>query len=385
MELVSRNIAPELSQLATQYPVVTITGPRQSGKTTLARTVFPDKPYFNLENPDTRQIIQSDPRSFFNSNREGAIIDEFQKLPEILSYIQGIVDEKKMNGQFILTGSNQLSMLSSLTQSLAGRTALLTLLPFSFDELSQMGELPSTDGLLYQGFYPGVYANQLNATKAYRNYYETYIERDVRQLSAIQHLSQFQLFIKLCAGRVGQLFNASNLANEVGVSIPTIKHWISVLQATYIVFLLQPWHTNVNKRLVKTPKLYFYDPGLASYLLGIESQNQIATHPLRGALFENMVVVELIKSRFNNGLSNNFYFYRDNHNNEVDLVQEQGHLLNVFEIKSSMTFHPDFLKGINYLKKLTSQKIQKSFLIYAGNDDFVTQESQVLNYSRLIQ
>ena len=184
---------------------------------------------------------------------------------------------------------------------------------------------------------------------------------------------------------MGQLFNASNLANEVGVSIPTIKHWISVLQATYIVFLLQPWHTNVNKRLVKTPKLYFYDTGLASYLLGIENQNQIATHPLRGALFENMVVVELIKSRFNNGLSNNFYFYRDNHNNEVDLVQEQGHLLNVFEIKSSMTFHPDFLKGINYLKKLTSQKIQKSFLIYAGNDDFVTQESQVLNYSRLMQ
>lgn len=370
--------------MAEKYPVITITGPRQSGKTTLAKSVFPDKPYFNLENPDTRQMIENDARLFFSNNPDGAVIDEFQRYPDILSYIQGIVDENKQNGQFILTGSNQLSMLSNISQSLAGRTALLKLLPLSIDEVNQLGKELSTDSLLYTGFYPGIYSKELNPTKAYSNYYETYIERDVRQLSNIHNLSQFQQFIKLCAGRVGQLFNASNIANELGVAVNTIKNWISVLQATYIIFLLQPWHTKMNKRLVKTPKLYFYDVGLASFLLGIENESQITTHPLRGPLFENMVIVELLKERYNRGFGNNFYFYRDQHNNEVDIVQEQGHLINLFEIKSSMTFHPDFLKGLNYLKKLVPDKIQNSTLIYSGKEDFTIQNHKVCNYQRVV-
>lgn len=383
MILVKRKIIQEVTDLATKYPVITITGPRQSGKTTLAKSIFPDKPYFNLENPDTRQMIENDARLFFSNNPKGAVIDEFQRYPDILSYIQDIVDEKKQNGQFILTGSNQLSMLSNVSQSLAGRTALLKLLPLSIDEVNQFEKDFSTDSLLYAGFYPGIYSKGLNPTKAYSNYYETYIERDARQLSNIQNLSQFQLFIKLCAGRVGQLFNASNIANELGVAVNTIKNWISVLQATYVVFLLQPWHTSMNKRLVKTPKLYFYDVGLASFLLGIENELQITTHPLRGPLFENMVLIELLKERYNKGLGNNFYFYRDQHNNEVDIVQEQGHLVNLFEIKSSMTFHPDFLKGLNYLKKLIPDRIQNSTLVYSGNEDFITQNHKVVNYQRI--
>jgi uncharacterized protein len=384
MIIVKRKIVPEITDMATKYPVITITGPRQSGKTTLAKSVFPDKPYFNLENPDTRQMIENDARQFFSNNPGGAVIDEFQRYPDILSYIQGIVDEKKQNGQFILTGSNQLSLLSNISQSLAGRTALLKLLPLSIDEVNQFEKDFSTDSLLYAGFYPGIYSKELNPTKAYSNYYETYIERDVRQLSNIQNLSQFQLFIKLCAGRVGQLFNASNIANELGVAVNTIKNWISVLQATYVIFLLQPWHTNINKRLVKTPKLYFYDVGLASFLLGIENELQITTHPLRGPLFENMVLVELLKERYNKGFSSNFYFYRDQHNNEVDIVQEQGHLINLFEIKSSMTFHPDFLKGLNYLKKLIPDRIQNSTLVYSGSEDFPIQNHKVVNYQRLV-
>lgn len=381
--IIRRNIESELLDIASQYPVVTITGPRQSGKTTLARSAFSGKPYFNFENPDTRALIEADPRAFFTNNPDGAIIDEFQRFPDLLSYIQGIVDETDQKGQFILTGSNNLSMLGNISQSLAGRTALLKLLPFSIGEAEKMDEDLSVDHLLTKGFYPGIYANSMNPFKAFGNYFETYIERDVRQLSNIQNLSQFQFFIRLCAGRVGQLFNASNISNEIGVSMPTIKHWMSVLEASYIVFLMQPWHANLNKRLVKTPKLYFYDVGLAAYLLGIENEKQITTHPLRGSLFENMVVVELLKERYNKGLNSNLYFYRDKHNNEVDVVQEQGHLVNLYEIKSSMTFNPDFLKGLNYLKKLVPDSIQNSTLVYSGDDDFTIQNYRVVNYKRL--
>lgn len=371
--------------MAEQYPVVTITGPRQSGKTTLARTTFPNKPYFNFENPDTRQLAELDPRSFLQANPEGMIIDEFQRYPNMLSYIQDIVDSNNEEGQFILTGSNQLSMLSNVSQSLAGRTSLLKLLPFTISEANMLDNNLSIDHLLIKGFYPGVYSNGLHPYKAYRNYFKTYVERDVRQLSNIQNLHQFQLFIRLCAGRTGQLFNASALGSEIGVSTHTIKHWLSVLEASYIVFLLQPWHSNLNKRMVKTPKIYFYDVGLASYLLGIENETHISTHPLRGALFENMVVLELLKQRFNSGLDSNLYFYRDNHGNEVDLLQELGNQINLFEIKSSMTFHADFLKGLQYLKKLIPERINDSVLIYSGDEDFKVLENKVVNFRRIGQ
>ncbi|ADQ78917.1 ATPase (AAA+ superfamily)-like protein [Paludibacter propionicigenes WB4] len=380
---VDREIKTELVDLALHYPVVMITGPRQAGKTSLARQVFPDKPYYSFENPDVRQQILSDPRAFFTANPDGAIIDEFQRYPEILSYIQGIVDEKKQNGQFILTGSNNVSMLSKVTQSLAGRVALLKLLPFSIAELDAFGKNYSVNDYLLNGFYPRVYADNLNPTKAYRNYYETYVERDIRQILQVKDVSLFQKFMKLCAGRVGQLFNANNLATEVGVSSMTIQAWLSALQATYIVFLVQPWSANISKRLVKTPKLYFYDVGLAAYLLGIENTSHVETHPLRGSLFENMVTLELLKKRYNSGLDNNLYFYRDNHGNEVDIMQEAGYQLNLFEIKSAETFTPHFLKGLDYLKKIVPDRVGKSNLVYAGSDEMTIKEHRIVNYKNL--
>ncbi|HEY6913879.1 MAG TPA: ATP-binding protein [Paludibacter sp.] len=380
---IDREIKAELVDLALHYPVVMITGPRQSGKTSLALQVFPDKPYYSFENPDVREQISSDSRAFFTANPDGAIIDEFQRYPEILSYIQGIVDEKKQNGQFILTGSNNVSMLSKVTQSLAGRVALLKLLPFSIAEIGALGKNYSVDDYLLNGFYPRVYADNLNPTKAYRNYYETYVERDIRQILQVKDVSLFQKFMKLCAGRVGQLFNANNLATEVGVSYQTIFAWLSALQATYIVFLIQPWSANISKRLVKTPKLYFYDVGLAAYLLGIENTSHIETHPLRGSLFENMVTLELLKKRYNSGLDNNLYFYRDNHGNEVDLLQESGYQLNLFEIKSAETFTPHFLKGLDYFKKIAPDRVGTSNLVYAGSDEMTIKEHHIVNYKHL--
>ncbi len=380
---IERKIKQKLLEMASKYPVVTITGPRQSGKTTLAQNTFPGYAYFSLENPDTREQVEIDPKAFLQANTEGIIIDEFQRLPQLLSYIQGEADKKSEKGLFILTGSNQLSMLDNVNQSLAGRTALLKLLPFTIDETKQISEVHNLNHLLLHGFYPGVHANQLNAYKAYRNYYETYIERDVRQISNIQNLRQFQLFTRLCAGRIGQLFNASSLANEIGVSNQTIKHWLSILEASYIVYVLPPWHANLKKRLVKTPKIYFYDVGLASYLLGIENEKHLEIHPLRGALFENMILLELVKYRFNAGLDSNFYFYRDNQGNEIDVIQEQGHILHLFEIKSSMTFHSSFLKGLNYLARLVPERVQGSNVIYAGREEFSAQNHRIINFLNL--
>ncbi len=380
---IKRDIEAELLELALQYPVVMITGPRQAGKTSLAQRCFPEKPYFSLENPDIREQITADPRAFFSANPEGAIIDEFQRYPDILSYIQGIVDERRMKGQFILTGSNNVIMLSQVAQSLAGRVAILKLLPLTIGELSDSGREFNTDDYLVNGFYPGIYSEGLNSLKAYRNYYETYVDRDIRQLLQIKELVYFQRFIKLCAGRTGQLFNASSLANEVGVSSMTIQSWLSALQATFIVFLVQPWSANISKRMVKTPKLYFYDVGLASYLLGIENISHIETHPLRGALFENMVILELLKKRYNAGLDNNLYFYRDNHGNEVDVLQESGYQLNLFEIKSGQTFTSHFLKGLEYLRKLIPERISTSNLIYAGEQEMTINGHRIMNYRNL--
>jgi len=380
---IKREIEDELVYLAKHYPVIMITGPRQSGKTSLARQIFPDKPYFSFENPDVREKVTSDPRAFFSANPEGAIIDEFQHYPDILSYMQGIVDDKKQNGQFIITGSTNISMLSSVTQSLAGRVALLKLLPFTISEISDFDKDFSVDDFLYKGFYPRIYAEKLDSTKAYRNYYETYVERDIRRLLNVKDVSSFQKFIKLCAGRVGQLFNASSLANEIGVSYQTIQAWLSAMQATYIVFLVQPWSVNTNKRLVKTPKLYFYDVGLASYLLGIENTNHVSTHPLRGSLFENMIVLEFLKKRYNSGLDNNLYFYRDNHGNEVDLLQEAGFFVNLIEIKSAQTFHSDFLKGLDYFKKILPNRVGSSNLVYAGESEMIIKEHKISNFKNL--
>lgn len=383
MELIDRTIEDVILNLAKKYPVITITGPRQSGKTTLVKKLFPDKEYINLENPDLREFAISDSRAFLNKLEDGAILDEIQRTPNLISYLQEIVDTRQVKGQFILTGSNQFSLLNNITQSLAGRTVLLKLLPFSIQEIESIVKNFDADDFLYYGFYPGIYKERLNPTIAYRSYYETYIERDLRQLIQIKDLDLFQRFVRLCAGRIGQLFNASNLSNDVGVSVPTIKSWLSILQASYVVMSLQPFYENINKRLTKSPKLYFYDVGLATYLLGIENPKQVSRDPLRGSLFENMVLMELVKARNNIALDHNLYFYRDSHQNEVDIVFKSGSSLVPIEVKSAQTFNPNFLKGLNYLTKLFPDRVKTGYVVYDGQIEQKIGQFEILNFRKI--
>ncbi len=359
------------------------TGPRQSGKTTLVKNIFKDKPYYNLEIPDIQEQIESDPRAFFNKNKKGAVIDEIQRLPGLVRYIQGIVDEKNQPGMFVLTGSNQFTMLNKITESLAGRVALFKLLPLSFKEVPSGLYHKTADEWILEGFYPAVQIKKFPPYRTYQNYYETYLERDLRTLINVKNLFDFKKFVRLCAGRTGQILNASSLAGEIGVSIHTVKSWISILEASYILFLLPPWHDNIKKRLVKSPKIYFYDTGLASYILGIENINQLTRDPLRGNLFENMIVAEFIKMRFNRGLDSRYYFYRDNHGNEIDLVIPKGYELQGVEIKSSQTFHKEFLKGLNHLKGIYPDRCKNNLLIYDGDDIGKINDVEVLNFRRI--
>lgn len=365
-----------------EYPVLTISGPRQSGKTTLAKHLFGDLPYFNLENPDELELMTTDPRAFLSRNAEGVIIDEIQRAPELLSYIQATVDENP-ESRFIITGSNQFSLLEKVAQSMAGRTAILKLLPFCLDEISEISPdlLPET--LIYKGGLPAIYSEDRDPTRTYRNYYETYVERDVRSLINIRDLSLFRKFMKLCAGRTGQIFNASQLANETGVAVNTIKSWISVLEASFIIYLLPPWFDNITKRLVKSPKLYFYDIGLASYLLGIRNENHVQRDPLRGALFENLVMNELMKRYFNSGLDPEIFFYRDKNGNEVDALLNPAREFIPIEIKASETFHGEFLKSLNYFQGIYPGRILRSFLVYAGTKEQYNKNISIINYKKL--
>lgn len=376
---ITRSITEEALACAKEYPIVTISGPRQSGKTTLAKHLFGNLPYYNLESPDTADLIVSDPRAFLNNNQDGAIIDEIQRVPELISYLQVTVDENKKS-RFIITGSNQFSLLEKVTQSLAGRTAILKLLPFSFDEISSVKPNLSTDHLIFMGSLPSIYSENREPIRSYRNYYETYVERDVRRLINIKDISLFRKFMKLCAGRMGQIFNASQLANETGVSVNTIKSWVSVLETSFIIYLLPPWFDNINKRLVKSPKLYFCEIGLASYLLGITNPAQVQRDPLRGGLFENLVINDIVKKYYNSGLDANIYFYRDKHGNEIDMLLTRGNELIPVEIKSSQTYHREFLKNINYIKKIYPDRIKKSYLVYDGVQEQKSEGNNLVNY-----
>lgn len=375
-----RDISTELQQLAEDYPVVTVIGPRQSGKTTLVRHIFPHKAYVNLENPDTRNLAEEDPRGFLEGYPEGAILDEIQRVPKLLSYIQVIVDESKTKGLFILTGSHQLELHHAIAQSLAGRTALLTLLPMSLSELLAAGIDPSLDQALIQGGYPRIYKDNLDPTKAYRNYFQTYVERDLRQLINVKDLAQFERFVRICAGRVGQILNLEDIGGEVGVSSHTVKEWISILEASFILFRLQPYFENFGKRIIKSPKLFFIDVGLATYLLGIENVTQMSRDPLRGHLVENLVVTELIKQRLNRGLDPQLYYYRDTQKNEVDLIYQDGHDLIPIEIKSSKTYNPEFLKKLKFFQGLAKERAPRGYLIYAGEQEQKIHSIQLLNY-----
>jgi len=363
-----RTITSEVIKLAGQYPAVTITGPRQSGKTTLCRMAFPDKPYVNLESPDTREFATSDPHSFLAAYPDGAILDEIQRVPQLLSYLQPIIDEHHVPGQFILTGSQQFEVMNTISQSLAGRTALLKLLPLSIEELAFATIQPGIDSLLLNGFYPRIYDAGLNPTQALGDYLEAYVERDIRQMINIKDLALFVKFVRLCAGRTGQLLNLHSLGNDVGISHTTARSWLTLLEASYVVFLLKPWHTNISKRQVKTPKLYFYDVGLAAYLLGAESELHINRHPLRGNLFENLVVIEALKYRYNRGRRCNLYFWRDSKGNEVDLVVEAGPDIVPVEIKSGATISEDYFKGLRSFTGRLSAAAKTCALVYGGTE-----------------
>ncbi len=375
-----RELTQEVLLAAQQYPVVTITGPRQSGKTTLIRHCFPDKAYVNLEAPDLRELARRDPRAFLGQWSKGVILDEVQHVPELLSYIQVRVDENPEKGQYILTGSHQFALNEAISQSLAGRTAVLHLLPLSLQELAKTGEPIEVHQQIFQGFYPRLYQDQLDPTRSFRHYLQTYLERDVRQLIQIKDLHCFQQFLKLCAGRIGQLFNQNNLANELGISNHTVKSWLSILEASYVIFRLPPYHANISKRLVKMPKYYFTDTGLACYLLEINDAAQLMRDPLRGALFENMLVMEFVKHRLNQGLDPQVYFYRDSQGTEVDVIFKTGSQLTPIEIKMSETFHPDFLKNIAIFQKLFPEQAVPGYLLYRGQFEQAIDQTTLLNY-----
>lgn len=362
--MIHRDATSEIKKLARQFKAVAIIGPRQSGKTTLAKYAFPEKPYVSLENPDTRQFAIEDPRGFLHQFPNGAILDEAQRVPHLFSYLQQLLDEHNESGLFIITGSNNFLLQENISQSLAGRIAYLNLLPFSLNELAETGNW-SLNELLFKGAYPPIYDQAVETNSWYNNYIRTYIERDVRQLKNIKDLYTFERFIKLCAGRIGQLLNMSNLAIETGVDHKTISSWIGILESSFVIYRLQPHHKNFNKRLVKMPKLYFYDTGLASALLGIQNAEQLDTNPYRGALFENFVITELIKKSFNKAQPHRLYFWRDNTGHEIDVIIDSANSLSPIEIKSGKTITSAYFSGLNFWNKISQQ--EGGTVIYGGD------------------
>ncbi len=378
---IERQLSTEILECQKYYQVITITGPRQVGKTTLCRNLFKDYTYYNLEDINLRAEIERDPKNFFAQSGKQVIIDEIQTLPALLSYIMVYVDSDP-EWRFVLTGSCNISLLNSISQSLCGRTAVLTLLPLSLNEI-EAHKQDSTDTILFNGFYPALFDKHIPAPKVYANYYTTYVERDVRQLLKIKDLSAFQTFIRLCAGRVGAECNLSALSNEVGVSSVTLKEWLSILEASYILFRLHPYYTNISKRLVKTPKIYFYDTGLLCYLLGLRSAEQLTSHPLRGGVFENMVVLEILKQRYNHGQDNNLFFYRESRGTEIDIVAQEGNNLRLYEVKSARTSNPDFYKNIHTVEGLFGERVISSCVVYDGDISNPALHSGLCNFRQL--
>lgn len=379
-----RDASEPLTRLAKGFPVITLTGPRQSGKTTLARAQFPHKPYISLENPDERDFAQSDPRRFLDRFPEGAILDEIQRCPSLFSWLQGVVDERQRMGEFVLTGSSQFDLMAGITQSLAGRVGRVELLPLSLAEMKKAGCLPERlDQLLLNGSYPAIYSRALTPADWYSNYVSTYIERDVRQLLEIRDLALFQRFLRLCAARTGQLVNLSALGADCGITGVTAREWMSVLEASYLVVRLQPYHRNFGKRLVKTPKLYFLDTGLAAWLLGIRDPETLAVHPQRGALFETWVIGEHFKAFWNRGETPALSFWRDSAGNEVDLLVEQGLTLTPTEIKSGATFASDWPWALKKFAKLAGSDLAIPQILYGGETSFEREGYRVTGWRDL--
>jgi len=365
--MISRKQSAYIQRMAKSYPVVTITGPRQSGKTTLVRALFPRHEYRNLEAEDVRAIAKSDPRTFLGQGEMDMVIDEVQRFPELLTYIQEMSDRNHRKGQFVLTGSSQPELNAAVSESLAGRTAICTLLPLSIDELKAAGIVPlDRDSLLWKGFMPRHYDDGLDPLALYRDYFATYVQRDVRKLVNVQDLDTFTVFVRILAGRVGQLLNRESIARDVGISVPTVVKWLNVLEASFIVFRLRPYYNNFGKRQTKAPKIYFTEPGLVSYLIGVRDPSQLYSHPLVGHIFENMVVVEAIKRRLNEGLEPDCWFYRNASGSiEVDLLIEEGGKLHPLEIKSSSTFSSGMTEHLTAFCALTSNAVRPQ-VVYAG-------------------
>ena len=383
MNYIDRKIELGLPRLRSQYPVLTITGPRQSGKTSLVRHHFYDMPYVSLENREERRFAREDSNGFFERFPDGAIIDEIQNVPEITSSIQGLVDDQEQNGKFVLTGSRQFEVIKAVSQSLAGRTVMIKLLPFSIEEIPIAGPV---DNLLLKGFYPRIWDQQLDPVEALASYITTYLERDLRALTQIHNVTAFERFLGLCAGRIGQILNVSSLANDAGISHTTAAQWLTILEASYVVYRLKPFHANIGKRLVKSPKLYFYDVGLAVRLLEIEQTSHLRNHPLRGNLFENLIVSEVLKYRFNRNRPDNLFFYRDSKGNEIDLVINVGGSPYPIEIKSGQTLNSDFFKAFRYFDSVFSDSLFKNqgILAYGGDRHEIRGQVRVANLASLI-
>ena len=376
MAYIPRLLLKELKSSAKQYPVTAVLGPRQSGKTTLAQKAFPKKKYISLEDLDNRQFAMQDPRGFLSVYNKGLIIDEAQRCPELLSYIQTRVDQDKQKGQFILTGSNQFLLEEKITQSLAGRVALLRLLPLSLQELKRAKKtIPQTD-MLFKGFYPQLYTENIKTNQFFNNYIETYVNKDVRLIKNISNLSLFNVFLKLCANRTGQLLNLQSLANDCGITQNTVKSWISILENSFILKRIYPYYKNFNKRLVKAPKIYFYDTGLLCRLLSIQKSQDLAVHALKGFIFENFIFTEIEKHFFNQGEKAPLYFWRDKSGYEIDFLIEDK-ILKIIEVKAGQTFSQDFLKNINYFSKNISSKISP-YLVYSGAEKQIRDKTHVL-------
>jgi predicted AAA+ superfamily ATPase len=382
--MVKREAAEKIQELAGKFPAIGLLGPRQSGKTTLAKDLFKDKPYVSFENHDILLAATTDPRGFLANYSNGAVFDEIQKAPHLFSYLQGIIDDNpSKTGLFILTGSQNFLLLENITQSLAGRIAFIHLLPFSYQELITTNWKDNTlDYFILHGGYPRLYDKSIEPVDYYPNYILTYVERDLRQIKNINDLGLFQRFLKICASRTGQIINYTSMGNDCGIDKKTVVSWLGILETSFIAFTLKPFYNNFGKRLLQMPKLYFYDTGLCCSLLEIEYEIQLANHPLRGALFENFVLLELMKQRLNRGQRRNFYFWRDRTGNEVDILLDKATGAIPIEIKASATYNKSFLKGINYWDGLQKTPNQ-SFLIYTGENSFRQQGTEILNWKEL--
>ena len=384
--MIKRNIAKKILAYYKQYPIISLTGPRQSGKTTLVKKIFPKKPYVNLEDLENREFALSDPKGFLSQYGDGAIIEEVQRVPELMSYLQVAVDEKKKNGLYILTGSQNFLLMENISQSLAGRTAIFNLLPFSLSELfSAKLKFGKTkiDDLLFKGFYPKLFDQKVDAIGYYANYVKTYIERDVRLIKNISNLSVFKRFLNLCAARTGQLLNISSLAEDCGINQKTAQSWLSILEASFVIYFLHPHYKNYGKRVIKMPRIYFYDTGLLCSLLGLTDQKQLKNHYLKGSIFESFVISEFVKYQYNQGMEPNVYFWRNKTGNEIDLLIEAPHKIIPIEIKSGQTISNDYFRGLKYYNNLSRGNSKNSYVIYGGNLKQQRSEGNVLGWEYL--